>query len=52
MVVAVQRVFAGFVDHDRDVGVAYFVAQGGGQVQLATHGQAKVQLVAHSAGGP
>jgi len=52
VVVAVLRVGAGLVDDDGLVVAVDLVAQGGGQVQLAAHAQAKAQVVAHCAGGP
>jgi len=50
--VAVERVFAGLVDHHRSVGSADFVAQRGDHIQFATDLQAEIQLVEDGAGCP
>lgn len=52
MVVVVERVFAGLVDHDGHVGPANFVAEGRVQFQFATDVEAERQLVEHGASGP
>ncbi|RWW89905.1 hypothetical protein BHE74_00001469 [Ensete ventricosum] len=52
VVVVVERVFAGFVDHHRHVRATDFVTKGGGQVQFASHAEAEFQLVEHRAGRP
>jgi len=52
VVVVVDRVFAGLVDHHGDMGTANLVANGGGQVQLASDAEAESQAVEYGAGGP
>ncbi|MNY04986.1 hypothetical protein D3C86_1376890 [compost metagenome] len=52
MVVAVKRVVTGLVDHHGVVGLAYFVAQRGRDLQFTTDLQAETQLIEHRTGGP
>jgi len=52
VVLAVQLVLAGLVDHDRLVGAANLVAQRAGHVELAAHCQAETQRVENGAGSP
>lgn len=52
VVLAIQGIVTGLVDHHWLVAGANFVAQGGGDLQFAPHLQAEIQLVEHRTGGP